>query len=38
MVAALFILLIAFGSILAAGLPIVVALFGIGVALGRWPC
>ena len=30
MVAALVILLIAFGSVLAAGLPIVVALFGVG--------
>ncbi|HEU5084588.1 MAG TPA: MMPL family transporter [Acidimicrobiales bacterium] len=34
MLAALVILLVAFGSILAAGLPIVVALLGIGVALG----
>jgi RND superfamily putative drug exporter len=33
MVAALVILLVAFGSVLAAGLPIVVALFGIGAAL-----
>jgi RND superfamily putative drug exporter len=33
MIAALVILLIAFGSVLAAGLPIVVALFGIGAAL-----
>ena len=33
MVTALVILLIAFGSVLAAGLPIVVALFGLGVAL-----
>ena len=33
MVAALFILLIAFGSVLAAGLPVLVALFGIGVSV-----
>jgi RND superfamily putative drug exporter len=34
MIAALVILLVAFGSILAAGLPIVVALLGIGLGLG----
>jgi RND superfamily putative drug exporter len=34
MIAALFILLIVFGSVLAAGLPMAVALLGIGVALG----
>jgi putative drug exporter of the RND superfamily len=34
MVAAVFILLVAFGSVLAAGLPVLVALLGIGVALG----
>jgi RND superfamily putative drug exporter len=34
LVAALVILLVAFGSVLAAGLPILVALLGIGVALG----
>lgn len=34
MVAALIILLVAFGSVLAAGLPVVVALFGLGAALG----
>jgi RND superfamily putative drug exporter len=33
MIAALIILLIAFGSVLAAGLPIVVALFGVGLSL-----
>jgi RND superfamily putative drug exporter len=33
MLAALVILLVAFGSVLAAGLPLVVALFGLGVAL-----
>jgi RND superfamily putative drug exporter len=33
MIAALVILLIAFGSVLAAGLPIVVALFGVGLSL-----
>ena len=33
MIAALLILLVAFGSIIAAGLPIVVALFGVGVSL-----
>ena len=34
MIAALVILLIAFGSIVAAGLPLVVALLGVGVAMG----
>jgi RND superfamily putative drug exporter len=34
MLAALLILLVAFGSVLAAGLPVVVALFGLGVGLG----
>ncbi len=34
MIAALLILLVAFGSVFAAGLPLVVALFGVGVALG----
>jgi putative drug exporter of the RND superfamily len=34
MVAALLILLVAFGSVLAAGLPVLVALLGIGVTLG----
>jgi RND superfamily putative drug exporter len=33
MVAALFILLVVFGSVLAAGLPILTALFGVGLAL-----
>jgi RND superfamily putative drug exporter len=37
MVAALVILLIAFGSLLAAGIPIVVALFGVGAALAAVP-
>ena len=33
MIAALVILLVAFGSLLAAGLPILVAVFGVGMAL-----
>ncbi len=34
MIAALVILLVAFGSVIAAGLPLITALFGVGVALG----
>ena len=37
MIAALLILLIAFGSLVAAGLPLVVALFGVGAALAFVP-
>jgi RND superfamily putative drug exporter len=34
MIAALIVLLLAFGSVVAAGLPLVTAIFGVGVALG----